>query len=304
MALRILRLVLIPLAVLVAAAALGTFVIGRNHVSAGSASMENPGIRLTSSDSSTPSQRLDLGRTLFEESCSSCHGDLARGSANGPNLQGVGSAAVDLWLSTGWMPLKTPTLQPANKPPSFSPSQITAIAEWVASLKPGGFAIPGKVNLAGASEATGFDLFSLNCAPCHTITGAGDALANGYHAPPLRGLTQTQVLEAIRTGPQNMPIFSPGIMPNSQALDVVDFVTKQVEHPDDIGGIGLGQVGPVAEGFVGLFVGVGACLLAAFWVGDRTVEDDEEDDVHHAAEGEDGDTGEGDTAETTAPGGA
>lgn len=303
MALRLLRIALIPLALLVAAATLGTFVIGRAHVSADSPAMENPGIRLTSSDSSTPAQQVAKGHTLFEESCSSCHGDLADGSDIGPKLQGVGSAAVDLWLSTGWMPLKTPTLQPENKTPSFSPSQIRDIAEWVASLKPGGYAIPANVNLAGAREATGFDLFALNCAPCHTITGAGDALANGYHAPPLRGLTKTQVLEAIRTGPQNMPVFSPGILPNDQALDVVAYVTKEVEHPTDIGGIGLGQVGPVAEGFVGLFVGVGACLLAAFWVGDRTVED-EDDTVKHDGEDEGGEPGDADPAESIAPGGA
>ena len=304
MAIRLLRLVLLPLAVLVAAAALGTFVIGRDHVSAGSTAMENPGMRLTASDNSTSAQQLALGRTLFEESCSSCHGDNANGKGGlGPNLQGVGAAAVDLWLSTGWMPLKTPTLQPVNKPPSFPPSEIRAIAEWVASLKPGGYPIPQNVNLAGTKQPTGFDLFSLNCAPCHTITGAGDALANGYHAPPLRGLTKTQVLEAIRTGPQNMPVFSPGIMPRAQALDVVDYVTKEIEHPTDIGGLGLGQVGPVAEGFVGLFVGVGACLLAAYWVGDRTVEDkDDTPERHDDKEGPE--PGDGDTAETIAPGGA
>jgi len=54
-------------------------------------------------------------------------------------------------------------------------------------------------------------------------------------------------------------------------------VTRYIEHPRDPGGLGLGGVGPVAEGFVGLFVGVGLCVLAAFWIGDRTPRDLEED---------------------------
>ena len=62
---------------------------------------------------------------------------------------------------------------------------------------------------------------------------------------------------------------------------------KHIQHPDSPGGLALGGVGPVAEGFVGLFVGVGACLLAAFWVGDRTEHD--EDDGHEGHDGHDGD---------------
>jgi hypothetical protein len=44
----------------------------------------------------------------------------------------------------------------------------------------------------------------------------------------------------------------------------------------------------VAEGFVGLFVGVGVCLLAAYWVGDRT---EREDEGHGHGEGDNDDNG-------------
>jgi ubiquinol-cytochrome c reductase cytochrome c subunit len=46
-------------------------------------------------------------------------------------------------------------------------------------------------------------------------------------------------------------------------------VTKVIQHPDNRGGLGLGGIGPVAEGFVGLLIGVGALMLVAFWIGDR-----------------------------------
>jgi ubiquinol-cytochrome c reductase cytochrome c subunit len=140
--------------------------------------------------------------------------------------------------------------------------------------------------------AEGFSLFALNCAPCHTITGAGDALADGIQAPPLHGVTKTMVWEAVRTGPGNMPRFGPGTLSSQQITDVIGYVVKHIERPYSPGGLSLGGVGPVAEGFVGLFVGVGACLLAAFWVGDRT--ETEPEDGHDGHDGdEDGHDGDG-----------
>lgn len=219
---------------------------------------------------SDTSASIAAGAQLFAENCSTCHGPEAKGSALAPNLQGLGSATVDLWVSTGLMPLAVPTDQPIKKPDKFSNQQTLDIADWVQSLTPGqGVPIPS-VDLKGANVSEGFDLFSANCAPCHTITGAGDALSNGIEAFPLHGLSATQVAEAIETGPGNMPRFVPGTLEPSEAKDVIAYVTEETEHPDNPGGLGLGGVGPVAEGFVGLFVGVGVCMLFAMWIGDRT----------------------------------
>lgn len=278
MGLRFLRKVLVPFGVLVIAASLATFVIGRAHESS-AASAADSATELTALESATSAAQRHEGYTLFEEHCSFCHGATANGSTGiAPNLQGLGPGVVDLWLSTGWMPLKTPTAQPDNKPPIFSPSQIRDVAEWVSSLHPGGVPFAPKLHLKSASLSQGFSLFTLNCAPCHTITGSGDALTNGYHAPSLHGVTRQEVWEAVRSGPQNMPQFSPGTITPAELSDIVKYVTAKISHPSNPGGLGLGGVGPVAEGFVGLFVGVGACMLAAYWVGDRT--EREEDDEH------------------------
>lgn len=273
---RIVRTALAVFGVAAISLALGVFVMGRSHVAANSPAMANPGIRLT--DSSTGGGNIAVGQTLFEESCSSCHGSQAQGTAFAPDLQGRGGGVIDLWLSTGWMPLAEPTLQPENKPPRFDRSQILDIVAFVTSLAPGGVSVPtsSDLNLSSASVSQGFDLFSLNCAPCHTITGAGDALASGYHAPPLHGVNARQIYEAVRSGPSNMPPFSTAVISPTQLQGIMKYVTQYIEHPRNPGGLGLGGVGPVAEGFVGLFAGVGACLLAAFWVGDRT--DREKDD--------------------------
>jgi ubiquinol-cytochrome c reductase cytochrome c subunit len=227
---------------------------------------------------------VELGKTLFVENCSACHSVTAQGSAVAPNLVGLGAATIDLWIRTGWMPLADPGIQPVNKTPKFTIAQTNAIVAYVTSLGPGGPAIP-KIDLKNTNLNEGFSLFALNCAACHTITGMGDALADGIHAPSLHGVAPEQIGEAIRTGPANMPRFGPGEISHAQLEDIVDYVTKEIQHPTSPGGLGLGGVGPVAEGFVGLFVGVGVCVLLAFWIGDRT-EDDAEAESRHDQETE------------------
>ncbi len=203
---------------------------------------------------------IKLGHTLFVENCSSCHGDAAQGTSRAPNLQGLGAATIDFWVSTGRMPLADPTAQAAIKPPRFNRSQTLAIAAYVSSLASGGPPIP-QVNLGAASLSAGEGLFSTNCAACHTITGVGDALADGVYAPSLYTATPTQIAEAVRTGPGNMPRFGTSNLSNQQVADIVKYV-KYLQNPNDAGGIGLGHVGPVAEGFVGILIGLGALMIA------------------------------------------
>jgi quinol---cytochrome-c reductase cytochrome c subunit len=284
------RRALLSLALLVSASFLGVVVLGGGRSDASrTGSSEVASASLTSQDSETAAAQLQAGRTLFVENCSSCHGIGAEGGTRAPPLLGVGGATVDLWLSSGWMPLAEPTAEPERKPAKFARAQVLEIVKYVTSLAPaipGNPSIPFGLNISHADVAEGFSLFALNCAPCHTITGAGDALADGIVAPSLHGLTKTMVWEAIRTGPGNMPRFGPGTISPAQVVDIVGYVVKHIQHPTSPGGLALGGVGPVAEGFVGLFVGVGLTLLAALWVGDRN--EPEEDDGHEGSDDQEG----------------
>jgi ubiquinol-cytochrome c reductase cytochrome c subunit len=276
---------LIPLVLVGLAALLGIFVLGGPPVGATAGQGAVASAPLTSGGVNQASS-LAAGQQLFVENCSTCHGIDAAGTAGkAPSLLGVGPAVVSLWLETGWMPLRVPTAEPEPKPPAFPPDQIAEIAAYVSSLAPGGPAIP-TVDLTNTNVATGFDLFALNCAACHTITGAGDALAGGLHAPSLHGVTASVIAEAIATGPANMPVFSKDQLSPQQVNDIVAYIVKDIQHPSSPGGISLGGVGPVAEGFVGLFAGVGACVAIAFWVGDRTEDDEEEAHDAHEGDGE------------------
>jgi len=224
-----------------------------------------------------PDSYITAGRELFDQTCSSCHGSDANGvnpqgqATIGPNLQGVGAATVDFWVSTGRMPATdVKAIEAERKQSRLTPQQALELAAYVNSLDPSVPAVPTP-NLHGASLSIGSDLFSLNCAACHTITGAGDALAFGTNSPSLqnRSITPQQVTEAMRIGPANMPRFS-GNLSDSQVRDVVAYVTEHIQHPTSPGGAGLGGVGPVAEGFVALLIGVGGLALICFWIGERS----------------------------------
>ena len=224
-----------------------------------------------------PRSFIAAGQQLFAQTCSSCHGNDANGvgsggvPAIGPNLQGLGAATVDFWVSTGRMPAAdVKAVEAERRPTRLTPLQALELAAWVNSLDPAVPAVPTP-HLAGANQSVGFDLFSLNCAACHTIEGSGDALAFGTNAPSLevKSITARQVAEAMRTGPANMPRFS-GNLTDQQVSDIVSYVTGRLQHPDNPGGFALGGVGPVAEGFVALLIGVGGLALICFWIGERS----------------------------------
>jgi ubiquinol-cytochrome c reductase cytochrome c subunit len=217
-----------------------------------------------------PKSFVAPGQALFAANCSSCHGPDALGTDRAPNLQGLGAGTVDFWVSTGRMPLANSSVQATRKPARFNRLQTLEIAAWVQSLTPGqGTQVP-IINTNNADLEAGNTLFTLNCAACHTITGAGDALMDGAYAPSLHLATPTQVVEAIRSGPGNMPHFGPGDITNAQARDITAYVTGVIQHPVNRGGFGLGGIGPVGEGFVGLLIGVGILMLVCFWIGDRS----------------------------------
>jgi ubiquinol-cytochrome c reductase cytochrome c subunit len=160
-------------------------------------------------------------------------------------------------------------VQAVSKFRRLNATQALEIAAWIDSLTK---TVPQPyiplVDTTGGSVSSGAALFALNCAACHTITGGGDSLANDTFSSPLRNVSPDEIAEAIRTGPANMPTFS-GNLTDGQVRDIVEYVSNYIEHPENPGGLGLGGLGPVAEGFVGLALGVGVLCLIAFWVGER-----------------------------------
>jgi len=212
----------------------------------------------------TPAQ-VRAGAELFTKGCSSCHGAAGQGGSQAPSLVGAGAAAVDFQVGTGRMPLKQPGPQAERHAVQYTDDQIAALAAYVASLGPGP-EIP-TVNAAAGDLAVGGELFRANCAQCHNFAGQGGALTTGKYAPIIIA-TDRQVAEAMRTGPEQMPVFAPTQLDQQQVNSIVRYINF-LKQPQDPGGHGLGHLGPVPEGLVIWLVGIVGLLGACLWIGAR-----------------------------------
>ena len=204
------------------------------------------------------------GEELYLTGCVSCHGTGGAGTNLAPTLVNVGAASADFYLTSGRMPAAQPEpFQPPRKQPAYTPDEIDALVAYVASLGEGP-AIPD-VNIAGADVARGGVLYRANCAACHQSAGAGGALSYGNSAPPLKDATSTQVVEAMRIGPGQMPVFNDTTMPAEDATNIAAYV-EYLHAPNDRGGEALGGNGPVPEGLVALLVGLGGLVAISVWI--------------------------------------
>jgi ubiquinol-cytochrome c reductase cytochrome c subunit len=166
---------------------------------------------------------------------------------------------VDFYLSTGRMPVTEDVQDPQRKAPEYNADQIARIVSYVGSLGANsGPPIP-QVDLT-ASLTQGEELYTQNCASCHSSVAAGGALTNGRYAPTLRPSTPTQIAEAIRVGPGTMPVFGTDTLSDDQVNSIVRYVVY-LQHPEDRGGLDLGHIGPITEGMIAFVIGLGALLL-------------------------------------------
>jgi quinol---cytochrome-c reductase cytochrome c subunit len=206
------------------------------------------------------------GRELFREGCSSCHGLDGQGIPHrGPSLRGVGAAAADFYLSTGRMPLATPGEEPARSRPQYSDAHIDALVAYVASLG-GGPPVPSPDPAAG-SVAQGRRIFAESCGGCHQIEARGGVVTGGF-SPSLQSASTRQIYEAVRIGPWVMPAFNRAQLSDAQLASVAKYV-RSTRNPDDRGGWGISNTGPVPEGMVTWLLGAASLLVVARIIGKR-----------------------------------
>lgn len=210
---------------------------------------------------------IAAGEELYNTGCVSCHGVGGVGGPGGPPIQDAGAASAHFYLTTGRMPAGVKgEEQPARKPPAYAPEEIEDLVAYVASLGDGP-PIP-LIDPADADLSRGGEQYRLACAACHSASGAGGALSFGRNAPTLTESTPVQVAEAMRIAPGQMPRFGPETYSDEEVDAIVRYV-QFLQDFGDPGGFALGRVGPIPEGFVAIVIGLGATLLAAFWIGKR-----------------------------------
>ena len=206
------------------------------------------------------------GREIWLRDCAVCHGEDGTGTARAPSLQGVGSAGVDFQVSTGRMPLDAPSKTARRGPVSYEPAEIDALVAYAATIISGP-EVP-TVDLSQASVAKGGEQYRATCAACHQMMGQGGVLPRGKNVPSLAISSPEQIVEAIRSGPNDMPMFPATEIDDRSAADIASYL-QTIDHPDDRGGFPLGHWGPVPEGAAALAFGLLPMVLVTRWLGDR-----------------------------------
>jgi quinol---cytochrome-c reductase cytochrome c subunit len=207
-------------------------------------------------------------RRIYLGDCATCHAANGRGTEFGPSLATTGRAGTDFYLTTGRMPLQTSRQAVERHSPKYGPRTIRALVDYVAAITGNANPEIPNLSLAHANIADGGVAYRLNCAACHAWSGRGGALLH-RDAPSLRESTPTQVAEATRVGPGNMPRFGTSAISNRDLNGLVEYTVRVSRHPNDRGGQPLWHIGPLAEGAVAVAVGFLLLLLLARAIGTR-----------------------------------
>jgi ubiquinol-cytochrome c reductase cytochrome c subunit len=208
------------------------------------------------------------GLNLYQQHCSSCHGANLNGvPGTAPSLHDVGAGPVDFYLSTGRMPLKNPRDEPMRAPPLFNRTQINALIAYITKF--GGPPAPTADPSAG-DLSEGRHAFTVNCAGCHQMVARGGMFVGAW-VPDLGQATAQQVAEAVRMGPYLMPHFD-STQINQHELDSIARYVLWTHHPDNAGGWAIYNIGPIPEGLVAWFLGLGTLIVVARLIGERTDE--------------------------------
>ncbi|MGI8417824.1 MAG: cytochrome bc1 complex diheme cytochrome c subunit [Nakamurella sp.] len=223
----------------------------------------------TAQAATTDPQQIAAGKTLFQNSCISCHGANLQGVQDkAPSLLGVGSASVYFQVSTGRMPATENGAEMPRKKAVFDETEIDQLGAYIEATG-GGPQLPADSKLEDTSQiAKGGELYRLNCASCHNFTGQGGALSQGKAAPSLDESTNRQIYSAMLSGPESMPKFADTQLTPDEKQAIVAFVQNNKQTIDP-GGLPLGGFGPAPEGLVAFFVGMVAIVGVTLWMGAR-----------------------------------
>lgn len=202
------------------------------------------------------------GEEIYARTCAACHGTdgtggTGEGVAAGPALVGVETALVDLLLRTGRMPIVSVS-HGVPGPRRLTDVDRRELVGWMRER----FGLDGAVPEVGEGDVVrGGKLYAVHCAACHGSTGSGGIAGDGTLVRAVAGLDRVAVVEAIRTGPLQMPRFSSAAISDDAAADVGRFVEEGLLIPAREQ-VGLGELDRAMKWLL-VIVLVGASVLIA-----------------------------------------
>lgn len=208
---------------------------------------------------------VEAGGRLYAANCSVCHGTDGQGMTGerpdvGPPLRGVDAAYVDLTMRTGRMPIVDPRVGIVDAP-DIGDEERAAIVAWMTEE----LALRGAVpDVPEGSVARGAELYARHCAACHGSTGAGGISAGATLVRAVRGVDRTGVVEAIRVGPFEMPVFEESVITDQEAADVATYVQYLTQAPSTpLGLVEIDRVSMTALVVVLVVVAIAVMVLVA-----------------------------------------
>lgn len=204
------------------------------------------------------------GAGLYAANCARCHGANGEGIM-APKLTDAGRLAADFYLRTGAMPIAESGEQPEATRPLFYPRELDRLIAYVGTLGHGP-PVPHPHPERG-SLSEGLRLYTRHCAGCHQVVAEG-GFVTGARVPAIEAATPTQIAEAVRIGPFLMPTFSERAISDAKLDSIIRYV-EYAKHPDNRGGWGIGEVGPIPEGMVTWLLALVALVATCLVIGKR-----------------------------------
>jgi ubiquinol-cytochrome c reductase cytochrome c subunit len=217
-------------------------------------------------------QQVKIGEDLYNVHCASCHGLNLQGGPEAPPLIGIDAQDADFMLRTGRMPAEIPFEEETHKAPRFNADQIVDIVDYVMSKASGEKMLPvvKAPDFAVAPPGMlkkGREVYEENCEHCHAATGRGDGVGYANVAPELSDATPEEIAEAVRMGPDVMPVFGKNIISDDDLNALITYVGYLQRGKYNPGGLQLANWGPVSEGFICWTFGIGLLVLLVRRIG-------------------------------------
>jgi len=200
------------------------------------------GIVRPTSEPARPS--VQLGGELYAGNCATCHGI----DGAGITVPRSGAGGV---LGAG--------------PPLRGVERLAAFLAATGANYFGGCFAWG--NLSGDQVLRSLHLFTEHCAGCHQVVARGGYVP-GARVPPLQGVNATEIAEAVRVGPYLMPRFSTRQITDAQLGSIIKYVLS-TRRPNNRGGWGIGNIGPIPEGLVTWWIAAPLLVAACMALGRR-----------------------------------
>ena len=226
-----------------------------------------------------PASRSRRARRCSRCRCASCHGlngeGQVTGSIQGPPLAGVGAAAVEFQVATGRMPMAHPgaagagEAEPVHRGGDRRAGRVRGHASAPARRSPSRSSTTRPVSARRRSPAVA-SCSGPTARPATTSRAPAARCRTASTRPSLIGVSNLHLYEAMLTGPQQMPVFSDGVL-HHRGQAGHHRLPERAARAAQPGGLALGGLGPVAEGLWAWVVGIGVLMLFAIWIAAKGV---------------------------------